>query len=135
MVRILVTLSMFHCYLLDFGYRPTNSHCLLDAAAGRNLTSGKVNGVNQGSDKGITSSSSNTPDTEVKSANSILRYLFSSFYWLWLKYTDFVELESCMIFLMLMLMIIYVMSFVALAICPINCADVRTLMPLEAATN
>ncbi|CAL9104512.1 unnamed protein product [Musa textilis] len=45
---------------------------LSDAAAGRNLTSGKVNGVNQGSDKGITSSSSNTPDTEVKSANSIL---------------------------------------------------------------
>ncbi|CAL9125371.1 GBF-interacting protein 1-like [Musa acuminata AAA Group] len=45
---------------------------LSDAAAGRNLTSGKVNGVNQGSDKGIPSSSSNTPDTEVKSANSIL---------------------------------------------------------------
>ncbi|RWW66525.1 hypothetical protein BHE74_00026098 [Ensete ventricosum] len=71
-VCILVTLSMFHCYLSDFGYRPTNSHCLLDAAAGRNLTSGKVNGVNQGSDKGITSSSSSTPDTEVKSATSIL---------------------------------------------------------------
>ncbi|URD92626.1 hypothetical protein MUK42_01212 [Musa troglodytarum] len=42
-----------------------------DAAGGRNVTSGKDNGLNQGADKANTSSSSTIPDTENRSAISI----------------------------------------------------------------
>lgn len=52
------------------------NYCLQDAAAGRNVTSGKDNGLNQGTDKANTSSSSTIPDTENRSAISIPRYLF-----------------------------------------------------------
>lgn len=51
-------------------------YLLLDVGGGSNVGVGKDNGVNQGTDKSISSSSSpTTHDTENKSATTISRYM------------------------------------------------------------